>query len=47
MSLNPLAEELEPFEHEIGRSIVCVRDVSWNGNVSPSFFRSVNDTDTD
>ncbi|OJA12343.1 hypothetical protein AZE42_02787 [Rhizopogon vesiculosus] len=32
MSFNPLAEELEPFEPNIDRSTVCVRDVSWNGN---------------
>jgi len=47
MSLNPFAEELEPFEPSDGRGMVCVRDVSWNGNVSPSFFLSVSDTDTD
>lgn len=34
MALNPLADELEPFEPQIGRNTVCVRDVSWNGNVS-------------
>ena len=34
MALNPLADELEPFEPRIGRNTVCVRDVSWNGNVS-------------